>query len=108
MDEKELLDRGFVEYKKSPIHSECIDHVYQKCYRGPNGEKRYFIDVNHWNFHHPYTHEDWSSYEITTQLYLKGTHNAVNLTFISGDLDEAENLIEKLFENELVEDYEYE
>ena len=100
---KELIERGFTEYK--PASFENADKCYQKCYRDGN-TKKYFLDVKHYSIEHPYTHEDLSSYEISTQVYVKGTHTAINIQFLNDDIDEAEKLINELFEAGQLEPYE--
>ena len=100
-----LINNGFKEYSRSPIDSEAIDHVYQKSYRDERG-KKYFLEVKHWKLVHPITNEDLSGYEVSGQFYLKGNHNAVNISFINSDVDEAEEFIEKLFDNNMLEYYE--
>ena len=100
-----LKEKGFVEYEKSIIEHDSVDHVYQKMYGDQLG-KKYFLDVKHYNLRHPYTHEDLSGYEIIGQLYLKDSHNAVNIEFLESDIDEAEKFIDSLFNKKLVEYYE--
>ena len=106
MNKDEILNRGFTEYSKSPFDSPSCDALYQKLYRGKDGEKRYFLNIKHYSMTHPTTKEDLSGYEIDTQLYLKGSHNAVNIKFLDDNLDEAEKFIETLFSNNIVENYE--
>lgn len=100
-----LKDNGFNEYSKSWLDSENVDHLYQKMYKDNMG-KKYFIDVKHYKLYHPSTFEDLSGYEVSTQVYLKDSHNAINLNFIDSDVTEAEKLIEKLFEIGVLEYYE--
>ena len=104
MTEMYLLDKGFKEYK--PTMFDRCDKCYQKCYRDMNGAKKYFIEVKHYSITHPHTGADLGGYEISTQLYRKGTHNAVNMTFLHDDLDEVVSMIETMFESGLLEPYE--
>lgn len=103
--EKLLKEKGFTEYTKSSFDSSSVDHVYQKMYRDKIG-KKYFINVKHYKMYHPATFEDLSGYEVSTQVYLKENHNAINLDFIDSDIDEAESVIDKLFEIGLLDYYE--
>lgn len=104
MNEKYLLNHGFHEYK--PAQFDSCNKCYQKCYRGMDGSKKYFIDVKYYDIVHPHTHEQIGGYEISTQLYRKGTHNAINMQFLNDDLDDAINTIETMFASGLLEPYE--
>ena len=100
---KELFERGFKEYK--PTVFDNADKCYQKCYRDGN-TKKYFLDVKHYSIKYPHTHEDLGGYEISTQVYVKGTHTAINIKFLNDDIDEAEKFIDELFEVGQLEPYE--
>jgi hypothetical protein len=104
MNERYLLEKGFKQYK--PLQFDTCNKCYQKCYRGFDGSKKYFIDVEYYDLTHPYTHEQLGGYEISTQLYRKGTHDAINMTFLNDDLDDAINTIETMFASGLLEPYE--
>lgn len=101
-----LLDLGFLEYKPTRIDSPSVDACYQKLYRDELGNKKYYLNVKHYNLIHPTTHEDLSGYEISTQVYNKGNHNAINMNFLDDNIAEAENFIDALFKNNLIENYE--
>ena len=105
--EEELIDKGFIEYPKSPLQSETLTHFYQNKYRDEKGI-RYFIDVCYYSLIHPTTKEDLSGYEVSGQFYLKGNHNAVNMDFLDSTITEVEQFIDKLFELDLLEYYEQE
>jgi len=104
LTKRELIERGFTEYK--PAAFENADRCYQKCYYDGNIRK-YFLDAKHYSLTHPATGEDFSNYELSTQLYTKGNHNALNITFLNDNIDEAEALIECLFEGGKVEPYDF-
>ena len=103
--EEELINKGFIEYPKSPLHSESVTNCYQKRYRDDKGTK-YFIDVCYYKLIHPTTKEDLSGYEISGQFYLKDNHNAVNMDFLDSTITEVEQFIDKLFELDILECYE--
>ena len=103
--ERNLVEKGFVEYPKTFFDSDSVDHCYQKCYRDDLG-KKYFLDVKHYNLHHPLTQEDLSGYEVSSQIYLKKNHHAVNLTFLDSDIEEAESFIDYLFNQDRLDYYE--
>lgn len=69
IDEKTLLEHGYVEYRKSPFESENVEKVYQKCFWDNHGRK-YFLDVKKWeDFKHPHTGKKFpGGYEFETQL----------------------------------------
>ena len=104
--EQELIDKGFTEYKPT-IFDRSADKFYQKRYRDGKNTK-YFIDVTHYTIIHPTTKEDIGGYEVSGQYYLKGSHDAINMTFISSTVTEVEEFIDKLFEMGLLENYEEE
>lgn len=104
MNENYLLQKGFKKYE--PSEFDGCDRCYQKCYRSFDGTKRYFINVKYYDLVHPYTHEQIGGYEISTQLYRKGSHNAINMTFLNDDLNDAINTIETMFTYGLLEPYE--
>lgn len=105
IDHDWLISNGFVEYDVPIFDSPGIDHFYQKCYKDDFG-KKYFIDVRHYKIHHPTTFEDLSGYEVSSQLYLKDSHDAVNMTFLVADIDEIEEFIDRLFDNNMLDYYE--
>ena len=101
MTDKELIERGYKEYPLTCFHSDGIEKAFQKRFDDEAG-KKYFIDVNKWApMTHPHTGEIYGpAYEYEVQLYEKGTHNAVNITFHSTwDLDAVESTVEMIFRN---------
>ena len=106
-NEQMLLDAGFAKYDVPSYEPSSVDACYQKRYKDGKNTK-YFLDVKHWDIKHPDTNADLGGYEINGQFYLKGTHNAINMTFLTPDLDEAENFINSLFDKGLLENYDTE
>lgn len=104
LTEEEILSHGFVDCGKPQFGS--ADKFYQKCYKDEDRSRKYFLDIYHYTLTHPTTREDLSGYELETQLYLKGTHEAVNMTFLNDDIDAAEEFINKLFELDMLDYYE--
>lgn len=105
--EKELKEKNFHEYKPSSIESPSVDKCWQKRYDDEQGNKRYFLDVKHYKLRHPTLGTDLSGYEVYTQLYMKGSHNAFNINFLDGTtITEAEQFIDELFESGKLDNYE--
>ena len=104
--EQELIDKGFTEYKPTMFDNNA-DKCYQKRYREGKNTK-YFIDVKHYTIIHPTTKEDIGGYEVSGQYYLKDSHNAINMSFLDSTITEVEEFIDKLFEIDLLENYEEE
>jgi hypothetical protein len=100
-----LLGKGFNEYKPSQFDSSSCDECWQKCYKDETG-KKYFLDVKHYSMTHPTTKEFIGGYEIETQVYLKGSHDAINIKFLNDSIEDAENFINNLFEQNMIENYE--
>ena len=108
MTHEELIERGYMEYRKSPFDHDGVEHVYQKCFSDERG-KRYFLNVHKWaDMTHPHTKETIpGGYEFETQLYQKGTHEPINLLFLSSwKLEDAEAFVERLFANDMLDYYE--
>lgn len=102
----ELLNKDFKPFEPNYLDSPSCDGCYQKLYRDNLGNKKYFLDVKHYSMTHPTTREDLSGFEISTQVYKNGNHEAINITFLNDNIDDAEEFINKLFEYNLIENYE--
>lgn len=105
MTKELLLEKGFNEYKPTQFDSSSCDECWQKCYKDETG-KKYFLDVKHYNMTHPTTKEFIGGYEIESQIYLKGSHDAINIKFLNDSIEDAENFVNKLFKYNLIENYE--
>lgn len=111
MTDQELLDRGYKQYKPSPLCHKSIEACFQKRFDDDVG-KKYFITVKKWEaVEHPYTHEKWGpTYEYDVQLYdgdRDDERNAIDLLFHSSwEVDKVEECMEKLFETGLFGYYE--
>ena len=108
MIESDILNAGYHEYDPTPIDHEDIDKRYQKRFDDKIG-KKYFIDIIHWKpIRHPHTGEWYGGgYEFETQLYKKGTHEPINMTFFSGwDIDSVEKFISDMFDTGILDYYE--
>lgn len=107
--EKVLQEKGYIQYsydhnRYSKDHS---DKFYQKRFRDGKNTK-YFINAYHYVLSHPFTKEDLSGWEYEGQYYITGTHTAVNMKFLTEDIDEVENFIDKLYKDGYIEDYDRE
>ena len=82
-------------------------YLFQKRYDNEQGDTLYFLDINKW---------DWSfagdrvpekyTYQIETQLYKKGDHEAINVEFGSNiTVEDAEKFIQAMFDADLIEPY---
>ena len=100
---QDLIDKDFIEYG-IPFGESC-DKYYQKKYKDGRGIK-YFLEVKHYTLIHPITKEDLSGYEVSGQFYLKGSHEAVNMEFLDSSIEKAEEFVNTLFDNNLLEYYE--
>lgn len=100
-----LVPRGFHKYNPTPYDNESVCCNFQKRYDDEIG-KKYFIDVKIWDWTRFDRIPEKYSMEFNGQYYQKGTHNAVNFTFIDWTLDEVEKWIEDLFQVGFIEHYE--
>ena len=107
-DEK-LIEMGFDKYERYMCQNDSVIYNFQKCYRDADYNKLFFLDVAKW---------DWSfakdkvpeqyTYCITTQLYKKGDHEAIDIEFGSNiTIEDAEKFIYSMFDAGLIEPYEY-
>lgn len=103
---KEMLEElGFKQYEKTYLDSPACNGCWQKLYRDDKG-KKYFLDVKHYDLVHPTTGDQIGGYEIETQVYLKGSHDAINIKFLNDNLEEAEKFVEFLFKEGKLDYYE--
>ena len=100
-----LLDNGFTRYNPSPFSPEAV-YCFQKCYRDENGIRKYFIDVTKYDFSFTDRVTEDYVYEISGQYYQKGTHDAINMTFIGWELEDVESFLESLLAAGFIEKYE--
>ena len=96
---EELEEKGYRKYSPTSFDNESVVARYQKRFDDDKG-KKYFIDVVEWKpFIQPYTREDFGpAFEFELQMYGKGTHNAINMTFHSSwELADVEAFVERQF-----------
>ena len=105
--DEELINQGFKKFNASAISSDSVKYMFQKRYKNNQGTTLYFLDINKW---------DWSfakdkvpeqyTYQIETQLYKKGDHEAINIEFGSNiTVEDAEKFIQAMFDADLIEAY---
>lgn len=104
---EELLERGYSRYAPSPVDGECVTDLYQKRFDDETG-KKYFITVKRWDFSKfPNARGLKPSLEYETQLYKKGSHDAVNLSFFdSWNVEDVEEHVEWMFSSGRFDYYE--
>ena len=106
MTEKQLVEYGFHQIYEHPIY-ENADAYYQKCYRGMDGSKKYFIEAKHYTIIHPTTGDNLGGWEYSTQVYAKGTHDAIDMKWLDEDsFEDFIGIIEDMFASGLLEPYE--
>ena len=108
--DEELIKRGFKRYNVCNTSIDCRKYLFQKRYMNDNGDTLYFIDIYKWDWtgFPPNRILDPYTYEITTQLYRKGDHEAINIGFGANmTIEDTETFIDSLFDAGLVEPYEY-
>lgn len=100
-----LIPMGFREYKPTPFDNDGICACFQKRIDDENG-KMFFIDAKIWDY--SWTNKVKENYHIAyeTQLYKKGTHDAVSLDFIDWTEEQVEDFVKKMFHAKLIEHYE--
>lgn len=103
-----LIEMGFKKHNTCRSLSDAKKYLFQKRYV-KDDRTLYFMDIYKWDWEifpldripEPYT------YQITTQLYRAGDHTAINIEFgADTTVEDANNFINELFKNGLVEPYE--
>ena len=82
MTDKDFIEAGYTQWKPSPYNGECNTAMFQKRFDDDFG-KKYFITANKWDFSR-YEPDREPSYEFTSQVYDKSTHDAIDITFLVG------------------------
>ena len=106
-DEK-LIESGFKKYNTNNTMYDAKKYLFQKRYKNNKGDTLYFLDVYKWDwtFANDRVPEQYT-YQITTQLYQKDTHEAINIEFGVGmGIEDAEKFITNMFDAGMVEPYE--
>lgn len=97
MNDNDILNAGYKEYKPTPFHSEGVTRCFQKRFDDEKG-KKYFIDINKWEFPpHPHTGEQIpESYEFETQF--NKNDKPMNITlFNRWEIEEVEQFFEEMW-----------
>lgn len=99
--ERALGEDGFIKFHNM-FASEGSVGSFQKKYRSGDGVK-YFINAELWYNH--IGNAGGYSVEYSGQFYKKGTHDAVNMTFIGWGLKDIEKWLDEMFDKGLLESY---
>lgn len=112
LNDEYILSKGYKVYEPTRFHNSSIIKCFQKRFDDDKG-KKYFIDINKWSWKSFMIEGKmgiWdkdTTYEYTTQLYRKDTHDAVDISFHSSwTLEQVEEHMEKLFETGMYDYYE--
>lgn len=108
MTDLDVLKAGYKEYPKTCFDHPSVLRCFQKRFDDDVG-KRYFIDIKKWEgCIHPHTGKSVDAeYEYDTQMYKKGSHDAVDILFHSSwKLEDVEDYLKKLFNTGLFDYYE--
>ena len=108
MNEQYLLDLGFRRYDPTTLDDRnFVKDRYQKCIKDGDGNKKYYIDVVHYDMSYLYNFtQKKDAYSIKVQVYRRGSHNAINIEFLKEDLNDALYTLDKMFDVGLLEPYE--
>lgn len=101
-----LIPLGFHEYKPTQFDKNYVVTCFQKRYDNEVG-KKYFIDAKVIDF--TFTDKVPMKFHLSysCQLYQKDTHEAFNIEFIDWGIKEIEEFINKMFDNNMLDYYEY-
>lgn len=103
MNDEKLINAGYKKFTPPSIWGDFVETLFQKRFDDSVGKKHY-IDVKKCI----HKHFDEPRYEAETQLYQKGTHNAIDITWLNGweNIEEIENWMEKFWNPEEYDYYE--
>lgn len=106
MKDREIIDKGYKEFKPDPIHYKGIMKCFQKRFDDDIG-KKYFININKWDWTDYDIMPQDCTYEFEVQLYSKGKHNPINLKFFNGwDIDSVEEHMNNIWNSNIYDYYE--
>ena len=108
MNDTELLENGYAQFKPSSFDEEGVETCFQKRITDKVG-KKYFITVNKYNLdiHLPDGKISGPSYEFTVYFTNKANNCPVRILFYAGwSIKEAEDIAEKLWQTGLWNYYE--
>ena len=91
--------------RTSDIDCDAVKYFYQKRFDGTAAQK-YFITAKKWEMCDNTGKQVYNGFEYEVQLYQKGTHLPLNLTFHKEwTLDDVENYVEEIYITGLFEPY---
>ena len=99
MTDRELIKKGYYEYKPTPFHDNSVEKAFQRRVKDEKGTK-YFIDIEKYKpIIHPSTGEELGGgYEFTSQLRYKKNDCPLNLRmFAECTVEQFEEFMENLF-----------
>lgn len=100
MTDKEILNRGYHRYERTPFDKDWVECHFQKRFDDEVG-KKYFIEIN------KYEHLTENPYEYEVYLEPKNYKGTIRILFYAGaTLDEVEKQVEELFATGNYEYYE--
>ena len=104
-EDKDFEERGYKRYPPSDIDCDAVKYFYQKRIDGTAAQK-YFITAKKWEMCDNTGKQVYNGFEYEVQLYQKGTHLPLNLTFHKEwTLDDVENYVEEIYMTGLFEPY---
>ena len=98
---KIYIPMGF-RYYKNPFASESVVASFWKKYEDSKGIK-YYIKMNVFDCSNANSSAKEYQIEFCGQYYQKGTHNAMDITFIDWEFEQVENWLNEMFEKGLIE-----
>lgn len=98
MTRRELIDNGYKPFKPSSLKADNAIQGYQKQFVNDNGDTLYFITV--YEYDDSFYGLSEHSFEANIQLYQRGTHNPLNLSFFCGwDLKDVERFTQNIYDS---------
>lgn len=109
MTSEELIKAGYKRFDP-PRFEECITDMYQKCIRDENGNRKYFITFERWDYSPISNGRNIPiRFECSVQFTHKATGETVNIDCLSGwNLEDIERYYEDQWNTGWYNYYEYE
>ena len=99
MERDDFIKAGYTHFKPSRIEDECITDMYQKCFRDENGDRKYFITVERWDYTPVARGRNIPiAYNFTVQLTTEDDRT-LNIDLFNGwDIESTEEFVKKMFD----------
>ena len=99
MERDDFIKAGYTRFEPSSMEDECITDLYQKCFRDEDGNKKYFITVERWDYNPMSDGRDIPiAYDFIVQ-FVTEDDRTLNVDLFNGwDIETTEDFVKKMFD----------